>query len=91
MNVTDVEVNGLNYIVHGESFNLPSDATKYFMNIKFFDSSDNLLFEVNSTADEFKSGIIWQGDLPSDNVTHVGFKLTDLNGNVLSKEDYVIK
>lgn len=90
MNVTGVDVNGLKYTVYGESFNLPSDADKYFMNIKFFDKEDNLVYEVNSTADEFKSGIIWEGDLHNDNVTHVGFKLTDLNGNLLSSEDYVV-
>ncbi|MBQ2654195.1 MAG: toll/interleukin-1 receptor domain-containing protein [Methanobrevibacter sp.] len=90
MNITDVEVDGFNYIVHGESFNLPSDPTKYFMNIKFFDAEDNMLFEVNSSADEFKSGIMWQGELPANNATHVGFLLTDLNGNVFSKQDYVI-
>jgi hypothetical protein len=69
---------------------MPSDSTKYFMNVKFFDKEDNVVFEVNSTADEFKSGIIWQGDLPSDNATHIGFKLTDYKGNELSKQDYVI-
>jgi hypothetical protein len=90
MNVTGVDVSGLNYIVHGESYNMPSDSTKYFMNVKFFDKEDNVVFEVNSTADEFKSGIIWQGDLPSDNATHIGFKLTDYKGNELSKQDYVI-
>lgn len=91
MNVTGVDVNGLNYVVHGESFNLPGDADKYFMNIRFLDGNDNMIFEVNSTADEFKSGIIWQGNLPSGNATHVGFKLTDKGGKVLSKEDYKIK
>lgn len=90
MNVTGVDVNGLKYIVHGESFNLPSDSGNYFMNLKFFDKEDNLVFEVNSTADEFKSGIIWQGDLHNDNVTHIGFKLTDLNGKTLCQQDYVM-
>lgn len=90
MNVTGVDVNGLTYTVHGESFNLPSDADKYFMNIKFFDKEENLVYEVNSTADEFNSGVIWQGDLHNDNVTHVGFKLTDMNGKELSSQDYVV-
>lgn len=90
MNVTKVDVNGLNYIVRGESYNMPADSSKYFMNIKFFDSEDNQVYEVNSTADEFKSGIIWEGDLHSDNATHVVFKLTDLKGNELSKQDYAI-
>ena len=90
MNITDVDVSGTNYIVHGESYNLPSDSQNYVMNIKFFDAQDNMLFEVNSTADEFKSGIMWQGDINADNATHVGFKLIDLNNNVISTDDYVI-
>ena len=91
MNVTKVEASGSKYTVYGESFNLPSDPSKYFMNIKFFDEKDNLLYEVNSTADEFKSGIICSFDVHADNVTHVGFKLTDINNNVLSEQNYVIK
>lgn len=90
MNVTDVDVNGLKYTVHGESYNMPGDSERYVMNLKFFDKEDNLVYEVNSTADEFKSGIIWQGDLHNDNVTHIGFKLTDLSGNLFSEEDYVV-
>lgn len=90
MNITDVDVSGTNYIVHGESYNLPSDSQNYVMNIKFFDAQDNMLFEVNSTADEFKSGIMWQGDIGADNATNVGFKLIDLNNNVISTDDYVI-
>ena len=90
MNMTNVEANANHYIVHGESYNLPSDSEKYFMNIKFFDKNDAMVFEVNSTADEFKKGIIWQGDLPSNNVTHVGFKLIDLNNKVLSQNNYTI-
>ena len=90
MNVTGVDVDGLKYTVHGESYNLPVDSQNYFMNIKFLDENDYLVYEVNSTADEFKSGVIWGGDLPDNNIPHVGFKLTDLNNNVLSKEDYVI-
>ena len=91
MNVTKVESSGTKYTVYGESFNLPSDPSKYFMNIKFFDEKDNLIFEVNSTADEFKSGIICSFDVHADNVTHVGFKLTDINNNVLSEQNYIIK
>lgn len=91
MNLTNVEVSNNNYAVYGESYNIPSDSTKYIMNIKFFDKNDNLIFEVNSTADEFKHGVMWQGDLPTDNITHVGFRLIDLNNNELSKQDYMIK
>lgn len=90
MNVTGIDVDGLKYTVHGESYNLPSNSSRYVMNLKFFDEDENMVYEVNSTADEFKSGIIWAGDLHDDNVTHVGFKLIDLNNNVLSQEDYVI-
>lgn len=90
MNITSVEASGTSYIVHGQSFNMPSDSGNYLMNIMFFDSEDNMLFEVNSTADEFKSGIMWQGDINADNVTHVGFKLLDLNDNVLCKQDYAM-
>lgn len=90
MNITNVEVNANHYAVYGESFNLPSDSDKYLMNVKFFDKDDNMIFEVNSTADEFKQGIIWQGDLPTDNITHVGFKLFDLNDKVLSDEEYAL-
>ena len=91
MNITDVDVAGTKYTVHGESFNLPSDPSKYFMNIRFFDEEDNMLYEVNSTADEFKSGIICDFDVHADNVTHIGFKLTDIDNNVLSEQNYIIK
>ena len=90
MNVTGVDVTGTTYAVHGQSNNLPADADKYFMNIKFLDADDNMVYEVNSTADEFKSGIMWQGDVHTDNVTHIGFKLIDLKGNELSRQDYKI-
>lgn len=94
MNVTGVDFSEsggeYKYIVRGESYNMPSDSTKYFMNIKFFDKNDNMVYEVNSTVDEFKYGIIWQGNLPTNNVTHVGFKLTDLNNKILSNQTYVI-
>ena len=91
MNMTKIEVNGNNYAVYGESYNMPSNPEKYFMNIKFYDKDDNNVFEVNSTADEFKKGIMWQGDLPTNNVTHVGFKLIDLNNKVLSQNNCTIQ
>lgn len=95
MNITDVDVNGANgqykYVVHGESYNMPADSTNYLMNIKFFDKNEYLVYEINSTADEFKSGVIGSCELENDNITHVGFKLFDLNDNVISKENYVIK
>lgn len=95
MNITNVEVSGSSgnykYTVFGESYNLPSDSERYFMNIKFFDKNENMIYEVNSTADEFKLGIICSCELPNNNITHVGFRLTELNGNLLCKEDYVIK
>ncbi|WP_405290224.1 toll/interleukin-1 receptor domain-containing protein [Methanobrevibacter sp.] len=94
MNITHVDVSGagdnFKYVVHGESYNLPIDKEKYFMNIKFFDKDDTLVYEINSTADEFKSGIICTGYLKSDNVTHIGFRLTDLSDNELCREDYVM-
>ena len=94
MNVTDVDVGQSNgfykYTVFGESYNLPSDSERYFMNIQFFDKDENMVYEVNSTADEFKSGVICRCELDNDNVTHVGFKLTDLNGNLLSKQNYIM-
>ena len=91
MNMTEIKVNGNHYAVYGESYNMPSDSEKYFMNIKFYDKNDNNVFEVNSTADEFKKGTMWQGDLPTNNVTHVGFKLVDLNNKVLSQNNCTIK
>ena len=95
MNVTDVDVSGSNgaykYTVHGQSYNLPSDSERYFMNIRFLDSDKNLVYEINSTADEFKYGVIGSCELDNDNVTHVGFKLTDINGKTLSQENYVLK
>lgn len=91
MNMTEIKVNGNHYAVYGESYNMPSDSEKYFMNIKFYDKNDNNVFEVNSTADEFKKGTMWQGDLPTNNVTHVGFKLIDLNNKVLSQNNCTIK
>ena len=61
------------------------------MNIKFFDAKDNMIFEVNSTADEFKSGVICNCDVHTNNITHIEFKLRDINNNLLSNETYVIK
>lgn len=90
MNLTDVKVNGLEYTVFGESYNLPQDPENYFMNIQFFDKNDNKVYEVNSTADEFKSGVICRCNVHENNITHIGFKLTDLKGNVLSKDNYII-
>ena len=94
MNITHVDVSpsggDFKYVVHGESYNLPSDKEKYFMNIKFFDERDTLVYEINSTADEFKSGIICTGYLKSDNVTHIGFRLADLDDNELCRQDYVM-
>lgn len=90
MNMTDVQVKGNNYAVYDQSYNLPKDSQNYIMNIRFYDKNNNNVFEVNSTADEFRQGIIWQGDLPTNNVTHVGFKLTYLNNKVLSHNDSVI-
>ena len=94
MNITDVDVTGsagsYKYTVHGESYNLPSNSVSYIMNIKFLDENDNLVYEINSTADEFKSGIICECDLASDNVTHVDFRLFDASHNVLSDESYAI-
>ena len=94
MNITNVDVSSSNgaykYTVYGESYNMPSDSQKYMMNIQFFDEKDNMLFEINSTADEFKSGIIGSCELDDDNITHIGFKLSDLNNKVLSKQDYVM-
>lgn len=95
MNITDVDVSGTNdqykYVVYGESYNMPADSTNYLMNIKFFDKNEYLVYEINSTVDEFKSGVIGSCELENDNITHVGFKLIDLNDNVISNEDYVIK
>lgn len=90
MNMTKIEVNGNQYAVYGESYNMPSNPEKYIMNIRFYDRDNNNVFEVNSTADEFKKGIIWQGDLTTNNATHAEFKLIDLNNKVISQNDYVI-
>ena len=95
MNVTDVDVSGSDgnykYTVYGESYNSPSDSANYIMNIKFLDKNDKLLFEINSTADEFKSGVIGSCELDNNNAVYVDFKLTDLNGKVFSQEKYVIE
>lgn len=91
MNVTGVDVDGVKYTVHGESYNMPSDSVNYFMNLRFFDENGNMVYSVNSTADEFNSGIIWSGNLHDDNATRVTFRLTDMGGNVLCDEDYVIE
>lgn len=94
MNISDVDVTPSNgaykYTILGESYNLPSDSENYFMNIRFLDENDNMVYEVNSTADEFKSGIIWSGEIQNDSASHIGFKLTDMNEKVLSEEDYKI-
>ncbi len=95
MNITDVDVSGsggsYKYTIHGESYNLPADSGRYFMNFKFFDKNDKMVYEVNSTADEFKSGIMWSGDLKNNNATYIGFKLTDINNKILSKQNYTIE
>ncbi|WP_458403206.1 toll/interleukin-1 receptor domain-containing protein [Methanobrevibacter sp.] len=94
MDITHVDVSGsegdFKYVVYGESYNLPADKEMYFMNIRFLDKDDNLVYEINSTADEFNSGKICTGYLKTDNVTHIGFKLSDLNDRELCSEDYVI-
>lgn len=90
IDLTGVDVDGLKYTLHGESYNLPSDSHRYFMNINFLDENDNTVFNVNSTADEFRHGIIWKGEISADNVTHIDFRLIDMSGDVLSDEDYVI-
>lgn len=90
MNMTKIEVSGNQYAVYGESYNMPSNPEKYIMNIRFYDKDNNNVFEVNSTADEFKKGIIWQGDLTTNNATHAEFKLIDLNNKVISQNDYSI-
>ncbi|MBQ6100447.1 MAG: toll/interleukin-1 receptor domain-containing protein [Methanobrevibacter sp.] len=94
MNVTGVEVSPSEgkyiYTVYGESYNLPSNSESYFMNIKFMDKDGNLVYEVNSTADEFKSGKIWSGPINNNNADHIDFKLFDINDKMLSNESYVI-
>lgn len=94
MNITHVDVSGagsdFKYVVYGESYNLPIDKEKYFMNIRFFDKDNTLVYEINSTADEFNSGIICTGYLESDNITHIGFRLFDLDDNELCREDYAM-
>lgn len=95
MKVTGVEITesegSYHYEVKGESYNMPSDSQMYLMNIKFFDNEDNEIFEVNSTADEFKYGTICSCVLEEKNITDIGFKLTDLKGSVLSEQVYEIE
>lgn len=95
MYMTHVDISGsennYKYVVHGESYNLPVDKENYFMNIKFFDENDKMLYEINSTADEFKSGIICTAHLKSNNVTHIDFKLTDLNDKELFNDNFTIQ
>lgn len=91
MNITCVDASGSRYVVHGESLNMPANPEKYFMNIKFFDANENMLFEVNSTADEFKSGVICDCDVHTNNITHIEFKLMDINNKLLSNQSYTIK
>ena len=95
MKVTGVEITesegSYHYEVKGESYNMPSDSQMYLMNIKFFDNEDNEIFEVNSTADEFKYGTICSCVLEEKNITNIGFKLTDLKGSVLSEQVYEIE
>ena len=94
MNITHVDVSGaggdFKYVVYGESYNLPTDKEKYFMNIRFFDKDDTLVYEINSTADEFKSGIICTDYLKSDNITHIGLRLFDLDNNEICRDDYAM-
>ena len=94
MNITDVDVaasdGGYKYTLYGESYNLPSDPERYIMNIRFLDKNDNMVYEVNRTADEFNSGIIWSGDLKDDSTTHIALKLTDLEDKIYSEQNYKI-
>lgn len=95
MKVIGVEITesegSYHYEVKGESYNMPSDSQMYLMNIKFFDNEYNEIFEVNSTADEFKYGTICSCVLEEKNITNIGFKLTDLKGSVLSEQVYEIE
>lgn len=94
MNITKVDVSpssdGYKYTVHGESYNMPADSQNYLMNIQFLDKNNYKVFEVNSTADEFKLGIICSYDLKENNITNVAFRLLDLNNDVLCKQDYAM-
>ena len=94
MKITNVEVNNANgmyfFTVFGESYNMPENSNQYIMKIHFLDGNNNEVYSVNSSADEFSSGIICRIKLPENNVRNVTFELVDLEGNIISKDSYLI-
>ncbi|MBR4448373.1 toll/interleukin-1 receptor domain-containing protein [Methanobrevibacter sp.] len=92
MNITTVDVKDADgkyfYTVHGESNNLPQNSTLYFMKTQYFDSENNMVYEINTSADEFRFGVIASFDVPQKNITHVSFKLVDINDNLICEDEY---
>ena len=92
MNITDVDVKEANgkylYTVYGQSYNLPSNSTLYFMKTQYFDSNDNMVYEINTSADEFRFGVIASFKVPQKNITYISFKLVDINDNLMCEEEY---
>ena len=94
MKITNVDVKGADgkysYTVHGESYNMPQNSTLYFMKTQYFDSKDNMVYEINTSADEFRFGVIESFDVPQNNITRISFKLVDINDNLISEDEYYL-
>lgn len=92
MNITNVDVKEVDgkyfYTVFGEAYNMPQNSTKYFMKTQYFDSKNNMVYGINSSADEFKSGIIASFNVPQNNITHISFRLVDINDNLICEDEY---
>lgn len=94
MNITNVDVKNLNgkyvYTVLGDAYNMPSDSNRYIMEMKFYDSKNNKVFDLNSTCDEFRGGVLATFNVDSDNITRVDFRLVDFGDEVICTQNYAL-
>jgi hypothetical protein len=92
MNITNVDVKEVDgkyfYTVYGQSYNMPENSTLYFMKTQYFDSENNMVYEINTSADEFRFGVIASFNVAQKNITHVSFKLVDMNDNLICEDEY---
>ena len=70
---------------------MPENSKQYIMKVAFLDENNSEVYSVNSSADEFKSGIICNIKLPENNVRNVTFELVDLEGNTICTDYHELK
>ena len=92
MNITNVDVKEADgkyfYTVYGQSYNMPQNSTLYFMKTQYFDSKNNMVYEINTSADEFKFGVIASFEVAQKNITHISFKLVDISDKLICEDEY---